>query len=481
MNRVSRGVVARVAGVISLMLISAASACPSHTLNRSLVADATSSLATSTEFRSTDTLPTLTAGSLAPIATWKINYTGARGTSANAQINALVSTSLADVQTVKYDSTYAYVTLTDVPSHSVGPFPGNPAYPATVNRTVRVPRVPTEATTHATTGLGPIGVMSNGVFIFNATDARTYNNAGIWQQNANVVEASSFDGGPGHPAPGQGGGGGGGGGTLVAGTYHYHQSPAALIAQVDAGNTGQHHSPLIGYAFDGFPIYGPYGYTDPNNTSSAIKRVASGFKIRDDVLAGSRNTLVDGGATLAVNQRGPAVSTTYPAGYYLQDYEWVSGQGDLNQYNMRFTKTPEYPEGTWAYFVTYDAAGNAAYPYIVGPQYFGVVDTANNAGVTVPAGASTLVAGDANIDGSITFDDLLIMAQNYDRAGEVTWLSGDFDRNNRVSFSDLLLAAQNYPAASFQSDWAMALSIAPEPASALGLLLSPAIARRRRA
>lgn len=206
-------------------------ACPSHTVGASMIAGDVGDT-----IENLGKPPTVAAGesvgSLAPITSWKLNLTGAHGTSPNAQIHSYVSGTPADVQTVKYDSAYAYVTVTDVPSHSVGPFPGNPAYPGAVNRTLRIPRTPTEATTHASTGLGPIGVMSNGVFIFNAADARSYNNAGVWMQNANVVEAASFDAGPGHPAPGMGGGGGGG--TLVAGTYHYHQSPAALLAQVDA-------------------------------------------------------------------------------------------------------------------------------------------------------------------------------------------------------------------------------------------------------
>ena len=33
------------------------------------------------------------------------------------------------------------------------------------------------------------------------------------------------------------------------------------------------HSPIIGWAFDGNPIYGPYGYTDPTDQSSEINRL----------------------------------------------------------------------------------------------------------------------------------------------------------------------------------------------------------------
>jgi hypothetical protein len=421
------------------------------------------------------------AASLAPVLAWKLNLSGAHGTSPDATINSYVSQTLADMQTVQFDSTYAYLKITDVPSHAVGPFVGNPSYPAVQNKTLRIPRSPVAMTgTHTKTGMGPIGVMSNGVYFFNASDAMTYNNAGVWQQNANVVEAASFDAAKGHPAPAMGGTG-----TPRPGTYHYHQSPTALIEQLDPGNTGQHHSPLIGYAFDGFPIYGPYGYVDPTDPTSGVKKLTSGYKVRDDVLAGTRNTLVDGGATLTTTQRGPAVSATYPAGYYLQDYEWDASTGDLNSYNMRFTKTPEYPDGTWAYFAGSSQTGSIAYPYLIGPEYYGVVDSANlgNGTVTVPAGVTTLKAGDTDADGAVNFADLVVLAQHYKETGATRWGTGDFDRDGKVDFSDLVLLAQNYDNQSgIGDDWAYALSIAPEPTT-LGTIAGAAVIvmRRRRA
>ena len=42
-------------------------------------------------------------------------------------------------------------------------------------------------------------------------------------------------------------------------------------------DTSSNHSPIIGFAYDGNPIYGPYGYTDPVDNTSAIKRIESGF------------------------------------------------------------------------------------------------------------------------------------------------------------------------------------------------------------
>jgi len=61
-----------------------------------------------------------------------------------------------------------------------------------------------------------------------------------------------------------------------------------------------------------------------------------------------------------------------------EDYTYTSGAGDLDQYNGRFSVTPEYPNGIYAYFATVNASGTAQYPFILGPQYYGVVTTGTN-------------------------------------------------------------------------------------------------------
>ena len=405
----------------------------------------------------------------ATVGAWKLNLTNAVGNSPNATIDALVNTISADVQGIYYDSTFVYIRHTDVPSHDLGPFPGNPAYPSNLNRTSRLPRTPVEATAKTNAGLGSIGVMVNGGLFFNAADAMSYNNQNIWHQNANVFEASSFDIGPGHPAPLMNQPG-----NPQPGQYHYHQAPIALLNQIDPGNTGQHHSPIVGYAWDGFPVYGPFGYDNPTDDESSIIRVESGYQIRDGLLAsGIRDRTSDTGTQLPVNQRGPTVATT-AAGSYLEDFEYVAGLGDLNQYNMRFTVTPEYPLGTWAYFLTLDASGESIYPYVIGTQYFGVVDTSNT-GPTggqnqIPSAASLLKVGDTNLDGTVDFTDLLAVAQNYGTDGPTQWSAGDFNRDGSVDFTDLLMTAQNYETSGvsgFDGDWTLALASVPEPSIAL--------------
>lgn len=109
-------------------------------------------------------------------------------------------------------------------------------------------------------------------------------------------------------------------------------------------------------------------------------------------------------------------------------------------------------------------------------------------GVTVD-GSSVLIGyaapGDGDLDGAVNFNDLLALAQNYGQSNRV-WESGDYDYSGDVTFNDLLLLAQNYGASGFvtgvdfASDWALARSLAPEPASLFAALFATSLARRRR-
>ena len=132
------------------------------------------------------------------------------------------------------------------------------------------------------------------------------------------------------------------------------------------------HSPIIGWAFDGNPIYGPYGYIDPTDQNSGIRRLRTSYKLKDNVVydeATNPNPYRVDGPTIA----------DYPAGSFVDDYTYDFQSGDLDNYNGRFCKTPEYPDGTYAYFITIDAsdAGVAEFPYIIGPQFNSLPDQWN--------------------------------------------------------------------------------------------------------
>jgi uncharacterized protein (TIGR03437 family) len=201
---------------------------------------------------------------------------------------------------------------------------------------------------------------------------------GIWRRNAYYGELLTFDACVGHQPGG--------------GNYHYHANPLCLRAQLNDNVTtlrnsrdgssyaelssGWHHSPILGWALDGYPIYGPYGYSNPADSASPVRRVVSGFQLRNITQRSSLPTWslpnhANISQSLTTTQYGPPVSTTFPLGRYVEDYDWVSSAGDLDQYNGRFTVTPEFPNGTYAYFVTIDANGAPAFPYIVAGQYYG--------------------------------------------------------------------------------------------------------------
>ena len=157
------------------------------------------------------------------------------------------------------------------------------------------------------------------------------------------------------------------------------------------------HSPIIGWAFDGNPIYGPYGYIDPTDQNSGLRRMRSSYKLKDEVVYD-----IDTNPTPSRTD-GPALSS-FPAGTFINDYEYDFQRGDLDPYNGRFCKTPDYPAGTYAYFVTIDEsdAGLPVFPYIIGPEFNSVVDTWNLGQTAtqenIPADVSRFRDPYANVD-----------------------------------------------------------------------------------
>ena len=126
------------------------------------------------------------------------------------------------------------------------------------------------------------------------------------------------------------------------------------------------HSPLIGFAYDGFPVYGAYAYKNTDGTGGIV-RMKSSYSLRNITV---RNTLYTSTVTVT---SGPPVNTTYPLGSFKEDYGFATPLAPdyLDEHNGRFCKTPEYPNGIYCYFATVDANWNSAYPYLVGPTYYG--------------------------------------------------------------------------------------------------------------
>lgn len=72
----------------------------------------------------------------------------------------------------------------------------------------------------------------------------------------------------------------------------------------------------------------------------------------------------------------------------------------------------------------------------------GVSDLAGNVMTSNPTIHFFYLPGDIDQSRSVTFDDLLIVAQHYGQAG--TFLEGDIDYSGAIGFNDLLMIAQNY-------------------------------------
>ena len=119
----------------------------------------------------------------------------------------------------------------------------------------------------------------------------------------------------------------------------------------------EYHSPIIGWAYDGNPIYGPYGYDTP--TGGSVRSMKSGYELQTN-LANRPDLFTDG--------------------FFVNDYVFLDN-GDLDEHNGRFCITPDYPNGVYAYFATIDPTNldssgpfkglrSPEFPYLIGNTYY---------------------------------------------------------------------------------------------------------------
>jgi hypothetical protein len=356
------------------------------------------------------------------ITSWLQNTTVTGTYYVSGNSTAVSNGTLVNCQKVEYSANNVFVHSTGIPAYPTGPYlDGNPSIATNQNTIFKFPLSPVQntGTATATTG-GNIGVFINGVAMFDYRDGCSWNpstnalcggpgnppcpggmNATFdWNRDAIRAEMGGFDCSKAHPANGN---------------YHHHQNPSAFKLDLNVVSTvcnlydadglyaidSTQHSPLLGYAYDGFPVYGAYGYKNTDGTGGIV-RMKSGYQLRSITTRTTSPT----GSTVAT---GPAVSTTYPVGYFREDYEFITHTGEndyLDAHNGRFCKTPEYPNGIYCYFATVDANWNSAYPYLIGPTFYGVY--ANRSVTTVDetttvynpssTGLTGVTRGDININ-----------------------------------------------------------------------------------
>ena len=324
-------------------------------------------------------------------------------------------------------------------------------------------------------------------------------------------------------------------------TDNFYQSDANDPNTIDKSRHVDGHSKVLGMSYDGYPIYGPWGY----NSSGAVAREVSSYRLRTTVeLPGARGTIgvntagtvtyavtlsnneyqfdgsrpaflnlergktyifncddssldsntllfsttsdgwhstgdpadigttsyvygngisyyIDGSevsytaylsgfSTATTRQLRIAVRVDAPTALYVfsyassgrgirsvqdgyilgdlvEDYIYDSAQGTLDEYNGKFGPTPEYPNGTYAYYMTENSSGEPVYPYAIGPKYYSVPLFEGN---TVPAlveqfpqGAEGNVVLDAN--GSIAYVKMTKQGDGYFGPAKAKILGGE--------------------------------------------------------
>lgn len=111
------------------------------------------------------------------------------------------------------------------------------------------------------------------------------------------------------------------------GSYHYHGKPNALY--IDDNPTTI--SPVVGFAADGYPIFGPY-----IDNSGTIRKAFSSYRLK----TGTRPT----------GSGNPGGSYD---GTYRDDYQYVTNDGDLDECNGMTV------DGVYGYYIT------DGFPYVL--------------------------------------------------------------------------------------------------------------------
>ena len=129
------------------------------------------------------------------------------------------------------------------------------------------------------------------------------------------------------------------------GEYHYHADGNCihwhpegeqtwLNYSIESSRTVTEHSPIIGFALDGYSIYGFVGWDEDEEVSE----MTSSYRLKDG-------------------------ETGYNG---IDDYEYVAELGDLDSCNGHYAATPDWPEGIYHYHSTWEnGEGGIGFPYFI--------------------------------------------------------------------------------------------------------------------
>jgi len=255
-------------------------------------------------------------------------------------------------------------------------------------------------------------------------------------------------------------------------TFGYTVSPKEL--REEKNDTGEAHSPILGWAFDGNPIYGPFGYWNGVDDRNGVRQMRSGYVLRQ-----GRSIIVPGGSDTIASD--PPSVADYPMGYFIQDYAYepftVAEEGGeerggdylaseipefttteleelieiensgvevkppiwvLDENNGRTCNTPEfpkdlYPDGVYCYFITVEEDNETPeFPYIMGKTFNSRPISQNIQAITkrtlTPLPRSVVYS-------SVMYDDtpLVFDFQNVERLRNLTMNTTDETYELRIS------------------------------------------------
>ena len=140
------------------------------------------------------------------------------------------------------------------------------------------------------------------------------------------------------------------------GEYHYHADANCVHWHPDedqswrdysleSSRTINEHSGIVGFAFDGYPIYGFVGWDE----NGEVSEMTSSYRLKEG-------------------------ETGYNG---IEDYEYIAGMGDLDSCNGQYGATPDFPDGIYHYHSTWtNGEGDLGFPYFI-LCYRGIAENSN--------------------------------------------------------------------------------------------------------
>ena len=243
------------------------------------------------------------------------------------------------------------------------------------------PVEPSPAAAPVATGPAPLGLWVTGAPFFNWSTGGTYRSEGTWRE---VAPGAVGDDGASCAGP-----------AADATTPHVYPECLALHLVDDSAG----HSPVYGFAADGYPVHGPWADLElPARSSWRLRDYETAGSATGCGQAGRRTCLLadplnPAAGVLAAPAEGPPTGDV-PAGAFFEDYWFDAGLNDGSPHALDAFNGHSHGESGYHYHITRIQNGDGSFtdtfPYIVGPWFRGELrpDDPHAGGPRLPEGAA---------------------------------------------------------------------------------------------